>query len=58
MEKEETRNIFQFDLQQEIKLQISIPGYNSGLLRLDNTVELLEEVKDKVLLTDFEDHKV
>lgn len=27
-------------------------------MKLDSTVELLEEVRDKVLLTDFEDHEV
>lgn len=43
LEKEEVRNIFQFDLQDKIKLQLSIPGYKTGVLKLDSTVEIIEE---------------
>ena len=41
--KEETRNVFSFDLQQEIKLQVAVPGYSKALLKLYTRTELKKD---------------
>jgi len=42
--KEETRNVFDFDLQNKIKLQIQVEGYSTSVLVLDTKKELASEV--------------
>jgi hypothetical protein len=50
IQREETRNIFQFDLQQRIELRLKIEGYSSALVHL-NTASISkveEEITIKV----------
>ncbi len=58
LQKEQVKNVFQFDLQKEIKLQVCIPGYNFATLSLSNKVELLEEVQGVICLTDLDGCKL
>lgn len=50
--KEETRNVFSFDLQQEIKLQVAVPGYSKALLKLDTRVEVKKESRVQLHMND------
>ena len=54
LQKEEKRNIFQFDLQQEIKLSVSVDGFSAAILTLDTTAEVLEEKRGRLKLQDLQ----
>ena len=57
--REETRNIFDFDLQNKIQLQLQIDGYSKTLLVLDTKRELIdEEEKIPLLMKDSAGRKL